>query len=60
MYMGSVMLGIHIYTIYTAEPLVPGLGPFEFEIVVVKLIGHKSSGSEEIPPELVKVGVETL
>jgi hypothetical protein len=46
--------------IYTAEPLVPGPGCLEVEIVIAKLKNYKSPGSDEILAELIPAGSEIL
>jgi hypothetical protein len=43
-----------------AEPLVPAPTPCEVEITTVKLKRHKSSGSDQIPAQLIQEGDETL
>jgi hypothetical protein len=50
-YYFSQLLNVHSFSdvrqieIHTAEPLVTGPGSFEAEIVIAKLKGHKSPGS---------------
>jgi hypothetical protein len=46
--------------IYTAEPLVPGPGCLEVEIVIAKLKKYKSTGSDQIPAELNQAEGEML
>jgi hypothetical protein len=46
--------------IHTAEPLVPDTMLFEFETAIAKLESYKSSGSNQIPAELIQVGGEIL
>jgi hypothetical protein len=46
--------------IHTAESLVPDSRPFEVKITVAKLNKCKSSGSDQIPSQLVQAGGETL
>jgi hypothetical protein len=46
--------------IHTAEPLVPGPGIVEVEISIRSLKIYKSSGTYQIPSELIKAGGETL
>jgi hypothetical protein len=46
--------------IHTAKRLVPELSPFEVEIAITKLEKYKSPGSDQIPPELIQAGGETL
>jgi hypothetical protein len=46
--------------VHTAEQLVPGPSHLEVEIVFAKLKKYKSSGSDEIPAELILGGGETL
>jgi len=46
--------------IHTAEPLVPELRAFEFEMVIEKLRRHKSPAIDQIPAELIKVGNRTI
>jgi hypothetical protein len=43
-----------------AEPLVPCLSCFEVEIAIAKLKKYKSSGSDQIPAELIEEGSEIL
>jgi hypothetical protein len=40
----------------TAEPLVPEPSAFEVEMAIEKLKRHKSSGTDQIPAELIKAG----
>jgi hypothetical protein len=40
--------------VHTAEPLVPGPSRLEAEIAIAKLKKYKSSGSDEIPAELIE------
>jgi len=42
--------------IYTEEPLVPEPSAFEFELAVETLKSHKSTGTDQIPAEMIKVG----
>jgi len=44
--------------IHTAEPLVPRV--FEVEMAIEELKRHKSSGSNQIPSELIKAGGRTI
>jgi len=46
--------------IHTAEPLVPETSAFELELAVEKLNSQKSPGIDQIPSELIKVGVKTI
>jgi hypothetical protein len=46
--------------VLTAEPLVSGRSRLEVEIAIAKLKKHKSSGSDEIPAELIQAGSEIL
>jgi hypothetical protein len=46
--------------VHTAEPLVPGTSRLEVEIAIAKLKSNKSSGSDQIPVELVQAGGEIL
>ena len=39
----------------TAEPLVPEMNAFEFEMAIQKLKGHQSLGIDQIPAKLMKV-----
>jgi hypothetical protein len=39
--------------VHTDEPLVPGRSCLEVEIAIAKLKKYKSSGSDEIPVELI-------
>jgi hypothetical protein len=43
-----------------AEPLVPGSSRLEAEIAIAKLKKYKSTGSDQIPPELIQTGGEIL
>ena len=42
--------------IYTEEPLVPEPSAFEFELAVETLKSHKSTGTDQIPAEMIKEG----
>jgi hypothetical protein len=44
--------------VHTAEPLVPGPSRLEVEIAIAKLKKYKSSGSDQIPAELIQAGGE--
>ena len=44
--------------IQTAEPLVPEPSTTEFELAINKLKSHKLPGTDQIPAEQIKVGVE--
>jgi hypothetical protein len=44
----------------TSEPLVPEPSLVNVEIAIGKLKSYKSSGTDQIPAELIKVGGETL
>ena len=44
--------------IHTTEPLVPEPSTLEVELTIEKLKSHKSPGSDQIPAELIKAGVE--
>ena len=46
--------------IHTAEPLVLELSAFEVEMFMGKLKRHKSPGTDEIPPEVIKAGRRTI
>jgi hypothetical protein len=46
--------------IHMAEPLVPEPSLVEMEIAIGKLKSYKSSGTDNIPAELMKAGGETL
>jgi len=46
--------------ICTAEPLVPQLKVFEFELATEKLKSHNLPGIDQIPAELVKAGGRTI
>jgi hypothetical protein len=46
--------------IHIAEPLVPDPSASEVELAIDKLKRHKSSGIDQIPAELIKVGGRTL
>jgi hypothetical protein len=45
---------------HMAEPLVPGSSRLEVEIAIAKLKKCKSSGSDEIPAELIQAGGKVL
>jgi hypothetical protein len=45
---------------HTDESLVPDSSPFEVKIAVANLNKCKSSGSDQIPSELIQAGCETL
>jgi hypothetical protein len=42
--------------VHTAEPIVPELSAFEFEMAIEKLRSHKSSGIDQIPAEMIEAG----
>ena len=46
--------------VHTAEPLVPEPSVFEVELAIEGLKCHKSSGSDQIPSELIKAGGRTI
>jgi hypothetical protein len=46
--------------IHTAEPLVPEPSLVEVEIAIGNLKSYKSPGTDNIPAELIKAGIETL
>jgi hypothetical protein len=46
--------------INTAEPLVPELSAFEFEMVIAKLNRHKSPGIDQMPAELITAGARRI
>jgi hypothetical protein len=46
--------------IHTDEPLVPGPSRLEVKIAIAKLKKYKSSGSDQIPAELIQAGGEIL
>jgi hypothetical protein len=46
--------------VHMADPLVPGPRCLKVEIATAKLKKHKSSGSDQIPIELIQAGGETL
>jgi hypothetical protein len=46
--------------IHTVEPLVPEPNFVKVEIAIGKLKRYKSSGTDQIPAELIKAGGETL
>ena len=46
--------------IHTAEPLVPEPSALEIEMASEKLKRHKSPGTDQIPTELIKAGIEQL
>jgi len=62
----SQLLNVHgvndvIHTqIYTAEPLVSEPSAFEIELAIEKLRSHKSTGTDQIPAELIKAGSRTI
>jgi hypothetical protein len=45
---------------HTAEPLVPEPSALEIEMASVKQKRHKSPGTDQIPAELIKAGIEQL
>jgi len=53
--MGLAMLGKQMHT---AEPLEPEPRAPEFEMPIEKLKRHESPGTDQIPAELIKQGVE--
>jgi hypothetical protein len=46
--------------IHTAEPLVPVPSPVEVEFAIAKLGKYESSGSDQIPAELIQAEGEAL
>ena len=50
--------GVRQTEIQTAEPLVPEMSAFEFEMAIEKLKGHQSPRVDQIPAKLMKLGVE--
>jgi len=46
--------------IHTAEPLVPELSAFEFEMTIEKLKRRRSPGLDQIPTELITAGGRTI
>jgi hypothetical protein len=62
----SQLLNVQIFNdvrqieVHTAEPLVPGPSHLEVEIAFAKLKKYKSSGSDEIPAELIQAERELL
>ena len=66
MYMGLMILGrqkcthIRQTEIHAAEPQILEPSAFEFEIASEKLIRHKSRGTDPIPEEMMKGGLEKL
>ena len=46
--------------IHTAEPLVPEPSAFDMEMAVGKLQRYKSSGIDQIPPEMIKAVGRTV
>ena len=44
--------------IRTAEPLMPEMSAFEVEMAIEKLKRQKSPGTDQIPAEFIKAGVE--
>jgi hypothetical protein len=58
MCIGSV--GVRHIEIHTAEPLMPDPGPSDDEIAIAKWKRYKSTGSDEIPAELIQAGGKIL
>jgi hypothetical protein len=52
--------GVRQTEIHTAELLTPDRSPFQVEIAISKLKMYKSSGSDQIPAELIQAGGEIL
>jgi hypothetical protein len=46
--------------IHTTEPLISYPSPFEVEIAIAKLKKHTSVGNDQILPEVIPTGGETL
>jgi hypothetical protein len=46
--------------IHKAEPLVPGPSHLEVEITIAELREYKTSGSDEIPAQLIQAGGKIL
>jgi hypothetical protein len=46
--------------IHIAELFVPDPSPSKFQIAIAKLKRYQSSGSDQIPAELIRAGGETL
>jgi hypothetical protein len=46
--------------VHTAEPLVPGPSRLKVAIAIAKLKKYKSTGSDQIPAELIQAGGEIL
>ena len=46
--------------IHTAEPLVPEPSAYKVDMAIKKLKGHKSSGVDQMPAELIKAGGRTI
>jgi len=46
--------------IHTAEPVLPQLSAFEFELTIENLKRHKSSGTDKIPAEFIKAWGRTI
>ena len=52
----SQLLNVHVFNdikhtaIHKAEPLVPAPSAFQFELAILKLKGHKSPDTDQIPP----------
>jgi hypothetical protein len=46
--------------VHTAEPLVPRHSHLEVEIAITKFKKYRSSGSDQIPAELIQAGGEML
>jgi hypothetical protein len=49
-----------LHDLHIAEPLVPEPIAFEIEMAIEELKGHKSSGNDEIPAEMIKAGGRTI
>jgi len=46
--------------IHITEPLMPEPSPFEIEMAIEKLKRHKSPGTDQLPPELMKAGGRSI
>jgi hypothetical protein len=49
-----------IEVLHTAEPLVPGPSRLEVQIAILKLKKYKSTGTDQIPAELIRAEGEIL
>jgi hypothetical protein len=49
-----------LFSVHTAEPLVPGPSRLKVEIAIAKLKEYESAGSDQIPAELIQAGDEIV